>query len=358
MARKELALDMLHNFIPLNGLSLQRLREVLVDCRIQSIPAGKLLFEYGSCDDNSVFLLSGKMQLIDHNQHKTELVASDPAANYELAAGRPRQFTVKALTPCNILAINQRRLYDALLWEQSLTGVAQNLFAELPLDVDRDWVLRLLQSHIFYRIPLANIVELLQAMMPVDVRKDQVVIRQGDAADCCYFIHEGRAKVRVFEHGEEVVLAYLSKGDYFGEEGLLQEAPRNADVVMLSDGVLMRLRKYAFDRLLKAPSLAAMSFSLAQSQVDLMDAMWLDVRLAEEYKQGHLRGAWHLPLQDIRVRAAHLPLNQHYIIYCDNSHRSAAAAFLLGVQGFNASILAGGLWSLTAAERARYWETA
>jgi len=116
---------------------------------------------------------------------------------------------------------------------------------------------------------------------------------------------------------------------------------------MLDDGVLMKLVKKDFDRLLKTPTLQSFSFGLANNQVNNKDAVWLDVRLAEEFQLNHLEGAIHLPLPDIRLKARQLPLNQHYIICCDNGQRSAAAAFLLGVQGYNVSVLTGGLNSLS-----------
>ena len=351
MFRNGLNLDVLQNFVPLNALSRGRLQDVLTGCRIQSLPAGTVLFRYGDPHVQSIFLLSGRLEMIEHDGETTVLDATDVAANHALAPTHPRQFTATALTTVNILAVNHQRLYDALLWEQSLSDLARTLFAGLPADVDRDWVLRLLQSHVFYRVPPMNILELIRAMQPVRVREGEVVVRQNEAADCCYFIREGRAQVIQHEGNEDLTLAFLGKGQYFGEEGLLQEAPRNADVLMLEDGELMRLEKRDFDRLLKAPSLSTIDFEAALQRVAAGSAVWLDVRLPEEYKQGHLKDAVSLPLQDIRYKAQHLPSDRQYIVYSFSEQRASAAAFLLGVQGFNASVLAGGLWVLTPEQR-------
>lgn len=352
-----LRIDILHNFVPLNALSQKRRNDVLNGCHIESRPAGNVLFRYGDCDGQCIFLLSGEVELTDHSGEKTLISAMDVAANHAIGQTQPRQYTATAVTPVNVLSVDQERLYNALLWEQSLSGLAQSLFQQLPPDTDRDWVLRLLQSRIFYRVPPMNILELLKSLMPVPVQRGERVIRQGDSADCCYFIHAGRAEVIRHEGEDSVVVAYLGKGQYFGEEGLLQDAPRNADVVMLEDGLLMRLDKAGFDRLLKAPSLDTISFAMALSLVQQDEADWLDVRLPEEFRQGHLRGAVNLPLQDIRRKAQNLPLNRHYIIYSYNAQRSAAAAFMMGVQGFHTSILTGGLLSLDPGQRRRYLDT-
>ena len=42
--------------------------------------------------------------------------------------------------------------------------------------------------------------------------------------DSCYFIKEGRVGVRQKIADEMLTVAYLSKGDFFGEEGLLKDA--------------------------------------------------------------------------------------------------------------------------------------
>ena len=358
MMTKALNVDILHNFTPLNALSDQRLKDVLSDCHVESFSAGNVISHYGDCDDKALFLLSGQVVLKDHQGNETILSALDPAANHALTPSKPRQFTITAVKTANILAVNQQRLNDALLWQQSLSSLAKTLFAHLPDAIDKDWLLRLLQSRIFYRLPPMNILELLNVLTEVPVVKGQTIIRTNEEADCCYFIKEGRVEVRQKMVGEMCTVAYLSKGDFFGEEGLLKDAPRNADVTMLDDGVLMKLVKNDFDRLLKSPSLQTISFALAIPQIKSEEAVWLDVRLIEEYQLTHLKNAIHLALPDIRLKARQLALNKHYIICCDNGQRSAAAAFLLGIQGYNTTILAGGLWSLSAQERAQYLESA
>jgi len=354
MMTTTLTVDILHNFTPLNALSEQRLKDVLSGCYVETIKPDTTIVNYGDCDDKAIFLLSGELTLTDYQGQQTTLNALDVASNYQIAPSKPRQFTIKAHKSCNVLAVNQQQLQDALLWEQSLGSLAKTLFAQLPDNMDKDWVLRLLQSRIFYRLPPLNILELLQSLQPVTVQQGQAVINTGDIADCCYFIKEGRVKVCQQIDDEYLTVAYLAKGDFFGEEGLLKDAPRNADIVMLDDGVLMRLEKKDFDRLLKNPTLQAFSFALAQQQVDYQEAVWLDVRLAEEYQLAHLKSALHLALPDIRLKARQLPLNQQYMICCDNGQRSAAAAFLLGIQGYNASVLAGGLESLSSQQRMQY----
>ena len=59
----------------------------------------------------------------------------------------------------------------------------------------------------------------------------QIVIQQGDEADRFYVIVGGEAEV-VNHHpgGDDIVLAVLGPGEYFGEIGILQNRPRTATV--------------------------------------------------------------------------------------------------------------------------------
>ncbi len=51
-----------------------------------------------------------------------------------------------------------------------------------------------------------------------------VIIYAGDAPDVLYFIIDGSVSVLIEEdNGQEIVLAYLNKGDFFGEMGLFGE---------------------------------------------------------------------------------------------------------------------------------------
>ncbi len=53
-----------------------------------------------------------------------------------------------------------------------------------------------------------------------------VVIHAGDLPDILYYIVEGSVEVMIEdEDGNEMVLAYLNKGEFFGEMGLFHEQP-------------------------------------------------------------------------------------------------------------------------------------
>ncbi len=353
MSQTRINRDLLQTFVPLNALSAERLDYLLEGQAIESLPAGSEICRRGESDGFTIYLLSGAVTIEGEVGEIEILDAGDIDASHALVHEQPRAHTVRAKTAVNLLRFESKRLDRVLAWDQA-TETLQRELAALQPGEDSVWINRLLQSRLFYRLPPSNVIELFRRLVPVPLKAGQPAVRQGEQAESCFFIKQGSAEVRVAgEHGP-VTVALLEKGQYFGEEGLLTEGPRNADVVMETDGVLMRLDKRDFDELLKAPSLALVDFSAAMAEVDAGSAHWLDVRLPDEQERGVLQGAVRLPLQALRVKARLLPRDRRYIAYCDTGRRSAAAAFLLGVMGYDMRVLDGGLRSLMQSERARF----
>jgi Fe-S-cluster-containing hydrogenase component 2 len=69
----------------------------------------------------------------------------------------------------------------------------------------------------------------------------QVICRQGDVADSFYLVRIGFVKVSQTHPGGEMVLAYLSRGDYFGETGLLKGDVRAATCAALDHVEVVRI---------------------------------------------------------------------------------------------------------------------
>lgn len=353
MAANRINRTLLQTFIPLNVLSEERLDYLLEGQEIEALPAGSELCRQGESDGRTIYLLSGTVEIEDRKGTIAELDAGDIEAAHAVAPEQPRQVSVRARTAVNVLRFDSRRLDRVLAWDQSTDTLLKELAALYPGE-DSEWIGRLLQSRLFYRLPPSNVVELFRRLKAEVFKRGQAILRQGELAECCYFIREGVAEVSMQGDAGPVTLALLEKGQYFGEEGLLIEGTRNANVSMVSDGRLMRLDKSDFDLLLKSPSLALTDFAAAMGSIEAGQAEWLDVRLSDEQQRGILKGAVRLPLQSLRVKSRLLPREKRYIVYCDTGRRSAAAAFLLGILGYDIEVLDGGLWSLMPAERDRF----
>jgi len=74
------------------------------------------------------------------------------------------------------------------------------------------------------------------------------IIKEGDAADSFYIMEDGEADA--FKEGVDESVKHYKRGDYFGELALLNDAPRAASVVCVTDVKVATLGKEAFARLL------------------------------------------------------------------------------------------------------------
>jgi len=86
----------------------------------------------------------------------------------------------------------------------------------------------------------------------------QVIVQQGEAADSFYLVRIGFVKVSENYPGGELVLAYLSRGDYFGEIGLLGGGARTATCTALDHVELVCISGADFGEMVtKFPSVRA-----------------------------------------------------------------------------------------------------
>ncbi len=62
--------------------------------------------------------------------------------------------------------------------------------------------------------------------------------------------------------------------------------------------------------------------------------MLLDVRTAEEYAEGHIRGAKLIPVQELEQRISEVPKDRQVYVYCRSGGRSSRASKILADAGY------------------------
>src|SRR6185295_319230 len=176
----------------------------------------------------------------------------------------------------------------------------------------------------FSQLPPAHIDGLLKRFKRIEVRKGELVIREGTEGDFYYVIESGKCKVERMIGGVSMLLADLKSGDAFGEEALVSEAKRNATVSMKTDGALLRLDKKDFVALLREPLLRRIPMEAARDKI-AAGGQWVDVRYPSEYQYDRLPGAMSVPLSEIRNAFGLLDKERESVLYCQSERRSAAA---------------------------------
>jgi CRP/FNR family cyclic AMP-dependent transcriptional regulator len=82
--------------------------------------------------------------------------------------------------------------------------------------------------------------------------RNSTIIAAGDPTDALYIVISGRLKVMMSDdEGREVILAILNQGEFFGEMGLIDEAPRSATVIAIEPCELLTISKLDFKKCLQ-----------------------------------------------------------------------------------------------------------
>jgi CRP-like cAMP-binding protein/Fe-S-cluster-containing dehydrogenase component len=146
----------------------------------------------------------------------------------------PRSATVRAKT--DVVAFEMlRNVLDIMMKNKTFRA-----------QLDENYRRRALETHLrgvpmFAELSPEFIERLKGSVELVRYAPGQVIARQGEAADSFYLVRIGFVKISEDYPGGELVLAYLSRGDYFGEIGLLGGGARTATCTALDHVELVKI---------------------------------------------------------------------------------------------------------------------
>lgn len=332
---------LLAKFYPLDKLGEECLAQLAKEAEAEEFGKGAVLFRAGDTDDHTLYVQSGVVRG-DYPDGKVKSTDSQSLqGRYPLGDLQPRRFTatVESLT-ATVIRLDRRYAEKVIVFDQLTKASAFSHYAKDPSG--HRWVFRLLHNRALHKMPTGAVERLFQRLEEVIAVKDQIIVREGDEADYFYVIKEGSAQVSKQVGGQDAVIAYLVRGDTFGEDALLTKSVRNATVSMKTDGKLMRLSTKDFSEILTPPAVDWVTPPKA-AELTRAGAQVLDVRTSEEFDEAAIKGALNIPLLNLRDRIDELDRGKPVVVYCNTGERSAAATFILGKVGFAAYALQGGL---------------
>ena len=349
---REASVQLLKTLAPLDGLKRDNIAALAKKVTVRKMSAGRNLFKEGDTDRRTIWLVGGMLEISEAGRTVAMMRGGTRESRTPLYPQLPRRVTARAAEEISYLSIDSELLDVMITWDQTGTYEVSELQSQLEGTDGDDWMTTLLQTKAFHRIPPANIQAIFMRLERFPSKTGEVVIKQGDDGDFFYIIVSGKCIVtrETPLNRDGIKLAELGVGDTFGEEALIAEAKRNATVTMLTDGVLMRLKKQDFRELMNEPLLQWVSNDQARDII-AKGGRWLDVRLPSEHQNLSIDGSLNIPLYFIRLKLSALDRNIPYVVYCDTGRRSSAAAYILVERGFDAYVLTGGLTNSGAALR-------
>jgi len=182
---------------------------------------------------------------LPYNNPVATLHAGDLFGEMTCMSLYPRSATVRAATDCVMLEM-LRNVLDIIQRNKTLKA-----------QLDANYIKRALDDHL-RSVPMFSsltqeFIDLLRHKVEL-VRYGQgdIVCRQGDIADSFYLVRLGFVKISEPHPGGDLVLAYLGRGGYFGEIGLLGEGRRRTATCTALDHVeLVRIHADEFGQMME-----------------------------------------------------------------------------------------------------------
>ena len=172
-----------------------------------------------------------------------ELGPSDLFGEMTCMSFYPRSATVRATTDVTALEM-LRNVLDILQRNKNFRGQIEENYRRRALDS------HLRSVPVFSALTPSFIDHLRDKVELVRYSPGQIICRQGEAADSFYLVRIGFVKVWQAHPGAEMILAYLGRGGYFGEIGLLGGGVRTASCTALDHVEVVRIAAEDFHLML------------------------------------------------------------------------------------------------------------
>jgi CRP-like cAMP-binding protein/rhodanese-related sulfurtransferase len=307
------------------------------------------LFKKGDTDNHLFYLLDGEVALQAEGLVIDVISSVHESSKFALAHQLPRKIDAVAKGAVRFVRLDAERISNLPPLEYKEENEMMVVEEEIEDDAD-DWMTVLLKLPIFQRLPPANLQKVLFALEEVSAKKGDVIIEQGAVGDYFYFLKSGQCLVsrKPAPSSKDIRLGVLKKGEVFGEDALITDAPRTVSVIALTDMVLLRLNKKQFVSLIKEPSLTFVSYEELTS-LRQEGAVVVDIRAQDEFERHHIDGGISAPFYSLRMQFKGWSRDKTIIVVCRDGRASEAGAFFLLKHRYRAVILKGGMKSVPGA---------
>lgn len=242
--------DQLLDKVPFfTGLPSDLLTKVAEQTMLFTFLPGKVICHKGDYEETFYIILAGQVDVDTETRanqtiHLADLGKGEFFGEMGPLSGQPRTATVTAREKTVVLQVPKGIFLEVL-----------KKSPEVKQRIDKKYVERSLRTHlkqvnIFTALPddvldiLANQVQLLS------FKKGEVIIKEGDPADCLYLVRSGFVKVSRGPLDHDKILTYLRDGNYFGEMALVHDERRSANVVAITDVEAVKIGKKEFQGIL------------------------------------------------------------------------------------------------------------
>lgn len=232
--------------------------KIINKLQTEKFKKGTILFQEGDAGDKLYLILEGDIDILIENKQGIEIIlatlkAGDYFGEMALLTDSLRSASAKAKTSCTCYSLKRSDFLD-LLEKNHIIALELSKVLSHRLSITNKLLFQQKISNQTKKIkefPAELQHAFQEKMTPIRIQANKYVFMEGDTGNKMYFIREGKIIISIINNkDEEVTLAVLNKGDYFGEMSLLTDSLRTANAKAFNDCELLFLEKDDFDMLL------------------------------------------------------------------------------------------------------------
>jgi CRP-like cAMP-binding protein/rhodanese-related sulfurtransferase len=336
----------IRKLVPLATLPGPLFNDLCNEITIEEIK-DEFLFKKGDTENHLFYLIDGEVVLQAEGLVIEVVSSALESSKFALAHQLPRKIDAVAKGVVRFVRLDAEKVNNPPLMEYKKEDEIMVVEEEIE-ENSGDWMTVLLKLPIIQRLPPANLQKILIALEEVTAEKGEIIIEQGAAGDYFYFLKSGQCVIsrKPMPHSKDIRLGVLEKGEIFGEDALITDAPRTVSITALTDVTLLRLDKKQFVSMIKAPSLTFVSYEELLPLQQQEGAVVLDVRTPDEFEKRHIEGSVNVQFFSLRMQFKSLNRDKPVIVVCRDGRTSEAGAFFLLKHRYKAVILKGGIESV------------
>ena len=229
-------------------LTALQVREFLLHSELHQVKPGDVIFRRNDYTNSLFSILDGEVGIQIDPDKPTEMVRLGVGKFFGemgLISGRRRSATTVATKPSVLLEVDRN----------TMVKLTRSV-AEIKSVVDRDAVVRQIETYLAPGIDENRLHEVLETAKVVEFKPNETLIEEGAEGDEVFIIRSGSVTVSRKIAGKEIVLGYLPAGNYVGEMAMLTKSKRSATVKAAVATEAIKIDSGAFRALLEhAPEL-------------------------------------------------------------------------------------------------------
>ena len=250
---------------------------------------GQTIVTEGEAVDAFYVLRSGRVRMVKLGENGDEislggLRAGESFGETGLLEGGTHPATIRASSDVEVLRLD-RSLFETLLARRPEVREYFELQAR-----HRHLQHFLRQFSTLNRLPPEALAELLRALEPVEARAGEIIVRDGDPPGPMYIIEEGRCRVHIEVDGRRRNVAFLRKGEFFGEQSVFRNQPREGTVEAVTATRLLRLTQETYADLLERHPQFREEIEDRLAQYDFRHTAQIPIDLFRELLPAEVRG--------------------------------------------------------------------